>query len=172
MEKLELTIMHIIKLVDYKILEKLSKSDDIKNFTALNTIIEKEIKIRKTGLTGKFSEKIGSHFIQDKIISNNNFWNATAITLNITSDLSIISGYFNILKSRFDLLLLHIQTMHPSIWQKIYDKIIISGEYINIMDDEINIDSLVQTAKEKYAQNAPNINTAVVPETESTEQPT
>lgn len=160
MEKLKTTIMHIIKLVDYEILKKLVDSQDIDKISILKQLLVAELKERDKKILAKIKFMNIGRTIQNKLISYSNFMDGSAITLSIVSDLSVINGYFNILKSRFDLLLARIEfklTNHRGInkekykiaWIKIYEEILISEKYEDFMDDEKNLDTIVTEAVEK-----------------------
>ena len=126
--------------MDIAILKKLINNIDIKNISSLYKIISDEINLRESRL--KIVEKLRQ--IGNKFAS---FIDSQRIIINIISDLSIITGFFNILKSKFDTLLILIQHKYSIYWSQILETVINSDEYkqfINKNDNNSIVNSIIE----------------------------
>uniref|UniRef100_A0A6C0EI65 Uncharacterized protein n=1 Tax=viral metagenome TaxID=1070528 RepID=A0A6C0EI65_9ZZZZ len=130
-EKINILLSYLLKSVDIAILKKLINNIDIKNISSLYKIISDEINLRESRL--KIVEKLRQ--ICNKFAS---FIDSQRIIINIISDLSIITGFFNILKSKFDTLLILIQHKYSIYWSQILETVINSDEYKQFMNKNDN----------------------------------
>ena len=130
-EKINILLSYLLKSVDIAILKKLINNIDIKNISSLYKIISDEINLRESRL--KIVEKLRQ--IGNKFAS---FIDSQRIIINIISDLSIITGFFNILKSKFDTLLILIQHKYSIYWSQILETVINSDEYKQFMNKNDN----------------------------------
>ena len=139
--KINELLTYLLKSLDTKILIKLQATEIAQKITSLNSIIEEEIKLRNK--KAYFLRKIGNKLSQ--------YMDSQRIIIHIIGELSIISGFFNILKSKFDILLIIIQYKFKDKWETILNEVTKSEDYLAFMNKDDNtgiVNSIIDKSKD------------------------
>ena len=147
---------YLLKIADKKVLKTISHDQDIIN-SKFDKLITQELESReKTGLLSSIYKKIDN--TERKLYR---LLYASEYKADISENLSLINGFFIIIKSQFDFALeLYEQELDPILWKEILQEIHASEEYKKYMIP-VNV---TETAKEIVNEEKAEIGDAVLNE--------